>query len=324
MRSNEGNKERYLQTLAGNIPDRVPIHETVFDRRFIRHKTGLSDFSEYTQSLGMPARALIPLVESIPFDMVTVGHAFRQKLSTWNDLKALQLPSHDAFLTRVDSFIHELQGRQIGLIVYVHGPLDSTYLSMGYENFFLASVDDPALVAEIMDVYTDYSLSLIYELIKRPIDVIQLVDDIAMSTGTFINPVQQNELWFPRMQKLVEPLHSAGIPCQFHSDGGVKWFVDMLLKLGIAAMNPVDPNCNSLREVKHKYGDRITLMGNMDIGGTLANGTPDDVRREMREILGYMMEGGRYIAMSGSSISDAVVPENYEAMVETVLRYGKY
>ena len=319
---NEGNKERYLQTLAGNIPDRVPIHETVFNGRFIRHKTGSS---ENTDSLQMPAESLIPLVESIPFDMVSVGHFVRQKgLSTWNDLKALQLPSHDAFLTRVDSFVHELLGRQVGLLVYVHGPLDSTYLSMGYENFFLASVDDPSLIAAIMDVYTDYSLSLICELIKRPIDVIQLVDDVAMSTGTFINPEQQNELWFPRMQKLVEPLHSAGIPCQFHSDGDVNEFMDMLLKLGIVAVNPVDPNCNSLREVKQKYGDRITLMGNMDIGGTLANGTPDDVRREMREILNYMMEGGRYIAMSGSSISDAVTPENYEAMVETVLRHGKY
>jgi len=319
----KSNKKRYLMVLRGEIPDRVPIFESVINKRYIKYKIGRDN---YKTTLEMPPEELVPMAEQIPLDMVMVGHFCypRGTLNTWDRIKNFVFPDIKGFLNRVDSFINFLKDREIGLVVYVHGPLDTTYLSMGYQSFFLATKDEPKMVEAVMDLFTEHSLELIKELIKRDIDVLQIVDDVAMKSGSFINPKQQNDLWIPKMRKLVEPVINANIPLQFHSDGSVDVFMDTIIDLGFVAVNPIDPTCNDIREVKKKYGNRITLMGNMDIAGSLAFGKPDDVRKEMKSLLKVMMPGGRYIAMSGSSISNGVVPENYDAMVDAVLKYGRY
>ncbi len=315
-------KRRFLATLRGEIPDRVPIHENVINKRYIEHVTGLDT---YEQTLAMPPEHLVPMLERIGMDMATVGYGFREQgLNTWDRVQSCAFPSFDPFLARVDSFLEYMRGRSIGLVVYVHGPLDSTYLSMGYMEFFLAVMDDPRLVQALMDRFTEHHLQLIKALLQRPVDAIELVDDVGMKTGGFIRPELMRDWWAPRLRRMAEPIVNARIPTVFHSDGPVEVFMDTLLDLGIAATNPIDPMSNDIRDVKRRYGDRITLMGNLDVGGVLAFGTPDDVRRETRALLHDLMPGGRYIAMSGNSISDAVAPENYDAMLETVQEYGWY
>lgn len=315
-------KRRYLKALAGEIPDRVPVHETVINGRYIRHVLGLDG---YDLSTTMPPEHIVPLYQQVGIDMAAVAHFWRPtQFNTWERVRGERFPSHQPFLHRVDEYAAYLKGQTTGLLVYVHGPLDSAYLSMGYEEFFLASKIDPELVAAVMDRFTESHLELLHELVKRPIDVIQIVDDLAMQHGTFLEPAEQRALWLPRMRQLIEPVVAAGIPLQFHSDGKVDYFMDDIIEMGFRAVNPIDPTCNDIAEVKRRWGDRITLMGNMDIAGTLAFGTPDQVRAEMLELLEVMMPGGRYIAMSGSSISDGVVPENYDAMVEAVLAHGWY
>ena len=42
-------------------------------------------------------------------------------------------------------------------------------------------------------------------------------------------------------------------------------------------------------DMKARYGDRLTLSGNIDIAGPLAFGTPEEVREEVRQ----HMERGR-------------------------------
>ena len=318
----KSDKHRYLAVLKGEIPDRVPIHESVINKRYIGHATGMDG---YDLSTAMPPEASVPMYQRVGIDMATLGFYWRpEAYNTWDRVKNEDFPAFDGFLEHVDSYADYLKDKPTGLLVYVHGPIDTTYLSMGYTEFFMSVKTDPGLVEAIMDRFTEYHLDLIRELVKRPVDVIQIVDDIAMKNGTFIDPKQQRALWLPRMKQLIQPILDAGIPLQFHSDGLVDFFMDDIIEMGFQAINPIDPTCNDIVEVKRRWGDRITLMGNMDIAGTLAFGTPDQVRKEMRDLLEVMMPGGRYIAMSGSSISDGVVPENYDAMVKTVMNHGRY
>ena len=85
-----------------------------------------------------------------------------------------------------------------------------------------------------------------------------------------------------------------------------------------------DTIARKFNDLKKEYGADITLMGNFEIGGVLAFGTPDDVREETKQLLEKMMPGYGYVAMSSNSVANCVVPENYMAMVETVLEFGNY
>lgn len=312
---------RTVRVLIGKQADRVPIFEHVVNGRFIKYAVG----ADVQTSLRMEPKDHLKLAEFMHMDLLTLGYVARQKgIDTREKFKAMRLPSHEEFLSRVDEYLKVIEGSGRELNVYVHGPFDSTYLTMGYEQFFYTLYDDPGFVEEMMDFYTEDAVLIVNKLLERDLATVQIVDDIAYKNGPFIDPDTLKSLWYKRMQKIVEPIHAAGVPCFFHSDGDVQYFIRMLIDLGIHGINPIEPGCNDITEIKKVYGQDITLMGNVEIGGILANGTPGEVGKEVKRLLQSMMPGGRYIAMSSSSITDFVVPENYKAMIETVLEYGRY
>jgi uroporphyrinogen decarboxylase len=76
-------------------------------------------------------------------------------------------------------------------------------------------------------------------------------------------------------------------------------------------------------EVKKKYGDRLTLIGNVS-NEMLMNGTPADIANRTRELISNLAPGGGYCLSSGNSVPDWANIENYKAMIETVKRCGSY
>ena len=62
----------------------------------------------------------------------------------------------------------------------------------------------------------------------------------------------------------------------------------------------------------------------MDTQKTLPFGTPDDVRREVRERLRIFGPGGGFVFATVHNIQARTPLENVLAMIETVRDYGKY
>jgi len=313
-------ENRFVKTLRRTPTDRVPIFEHVIDARFVNHAIGLDQ-----RSLDLAAEPFARLARYMHMDIMTMGYRSRVPgTRTREDLAAMRLADHAGFLRRVDDFLRIQKETGLGVNVYVHGPFDSTYLSMGYETFFLNLADDMGFIEAMMEVFTEDAVAMVKALIAEGVTTIELVDDIAYAKGLFIRPDIFRRLWMTRMEKILEPIHSSNTPVFFHSDGDASQFIDMVLALGFLGLNPVETQCNDIVALKKEYGRRITLMGNLEIGGVLASGTCDEVRREMKRLLEQMMPGYGYVAMSSNSLADCVVPENYMAMVETVLEFGNY
>lgn len=313
-------ENRFVRTLRRIPTDRVAIFEHVIDQRFASHAIGLDQ-----RSLDMSGESFAQLARYMHMDIMTLGYRSRVPgTRTREDLAAMRIADHGPFLARVDDFLRVGEATGLGVNVYVHGPFDSTYLSMGYETFFLNLADDIGFVEAMMDAFTEDAVAMVEKLIARGVTTIEMVDDIAYAKGLFIQPDLFRRLWLKRMESIVEPIHASGTPTFFHSDGDAAQFIGMVLDLGFMGLNPLEPQCNDIIALKREYGRRLTLMGNLEVGGVLASGTPDEVRRDMKQLLEMMMPGYGYVAMSSNSLANCVVPENYMAMVETVLEHGKY
>jgi uroporphyrinogen decarboxylase len=77
-------------------------------------------------------------------------------------------------------------------------------------------------------------------------------------------------------------------------------------------------------EVKHRYGNSLCIIGNIDLAYTLTRGTPPEVEKEVMERIDSLAPGGGYCLGSANSIPEYVRYPNYRAMIETTHRYGKY
>jgi uroporphyrinogen decarboxylase len=78
-----------------------------------------------------------------------------------------------------------------------------------------------------------------------------------------------------------------------------------------------------IKTIKDEYGDRICVMGNVDLV-LLGRGTPEEVDSEVRELIRTVGPGGGYIITSGNSLASYLKPENVLSMAEAVKKYGRY
>lgn len=69
---------------------------------------------------------------------------------------------------------------------------------------------------------------------------------------------------------------------------------------------------------------RLCLCGNIDLDSTLTLGTPEEVREEVKLRIRTIAPRGSYCCGFSNSVPEFVPFENYLAMIETAIEYGKY
>jgi len=97
---------------------------------------------------------------------------------------------------------------------------------------------------------------------------------------------------------------------------------DLIETVGIDAKHSFQDNIEPVEEVYRKYGDRIAILGGMDVD-LLSRGTTDQVRARAREILEACAPGGGYCMGSGNSLPNFVNVENYYAMLDETRKWNE-
>ena len=71
------------------------------------------------------------------------------------------------------------------------------------------------------------------------------------------------------------------MPLIYHSDGRVYSILDDLVACGFNAIHPIEPKAMDIELLKQSIGDRLCLMGNIDLSYTLTRGKPHEVEDEV-------------------------------------------
>src|SRR4030067_1789157 len=135
------------------------------------------------------------------------------------------------------------------------------------------------------------------------------------------SPQMIRDLFLPRMKKVAEKIK---IPLIYHSDGNLMPILDDLLSLGMNGLANIEPNAMDIVELKRKYGQRICLMGNIDLHYTRTRGTPEETEAEVKKRIEEVGPGGGYILASSNGLTAYCKPENVLAMSRALLKYGVY
>ncbi|TKJ44797.1 hypothetical protein CEE35_06520 [Candidatus Aerophobetes bacterium Ae_b3b] len=204
----------------------------------------------------------------------------------------------------------------------VHGRIrlgvSPALLSMGIEGFSYVLQDNPALIEKVLDIYTDWSAELVKHLSKLGFAFLWAFDDIAYNSGPMFSPSVFREIFLPQMKKVANGIR---IPWVYHSDGNLTPLLDDLLTLEMNGLHPIQPDVMDIVELKKDYGNKICLLGNIDVG-LLAKGIPEEVEKEVKEKIETLAADGGYILTSGNSIPSYCKPENVIAVIRAVHKYG--
>jgi uroporphyrinogen decarboxylase len=76
------------------------------------------------------------------------------------------------------------------------------------------------------------------------------------------------------------------IEVKYHSDGALTPLLPDLIDIGVTIINPVQPECMDLAEIKQEYGKDLTLWGCIPVQSLFAGGS----RKEILSFLRFLMD----------------------------------
>jgi uroporphyrinogen decarboxylase len=188
---------------------------------------------------------------------------------------------------------------------------------MGYETLCFTLYDQRDLVTAIsqklFDIYTTFvSLLLQFDRVK----IIFGSDDMGFRSGTLISPKDLREFVLPGHKMMAQISHEAGRPYWLHSCGNLKDIMeDLIDNVAIDAKHSFEDTIETPIEAKDRYGDRIAILGGIDID-FLCRANEEQIRQRVRNTLEHCLPGGGYCLGTGNSVTNYLPLGNYLIMLD--------
>ena len=174
----------------------------------------------------------------------------------------------------------------------------------------------PEVAHRHFELVTMRALAWIDKFISIGIDQVGVGGDFS-GTRPLISPKAYRSFIVPEMQVLTEHIHHAHLYAVNASDGDL-WPVidDFLLSTGVDGYLEIDLHAGmDLRKLKARFGNRITLYGNLDCGIELSFGTPELVRQHTLDCIEAGLGNGGHILCASNAITASIPLNNYLAMI---------
>jgi len=326
-------RERVLTALKGGTPDRVPWVESYVHGGLVNKILG----REVTPIKG--ARFAVEIHEKLCLDNITYDFRppiYAEKemrgdlemiktpwLKSWEDLEEMKkwLPDPDDRLFYADAETLLKQKEDYAAVVGVRLGISNVYNSMGYEHFIFSLYDNPEFVTACFEVFGNWCSRVIERVNEMNFDLAWISEDIAFQNGPMVTVEQYEKYIFPHAKKVADKI---GLPIVYHSDGDYLPVLPYILQYHPSGIANLEPPAMDIFTLKETHGDKVCLVGNIDLHYTLTRGTEEETRAEVKEKIERVGKGGGYIIASANGLASYCKPENVMAMNETILKYGYY
>jgi len=205
------------------------------------------------------------------------------------------------------------------------------YYQYGYENYFMAYALYPDVIEKDFAMQADLAVlhnqAFVRACKNGAIPPLTRLDhDMADSRGTLVDIHSLDRIWFPHFARSVAPVRKGGIRMIWHCDGNLSAMAPRLLEAGLHGFQGFQyedgMDYEAICKMTTSDGAPLIIIAGVSVTRTLPNGTPADVRNEMKWLVDKGPKTGLFLGAS-SSIAPGVPWENLEALIEGFHYYRK-
>jgi uroporphyrinogen decarboxylase len=222
----------------------------------------------------------------------------------------------EALLARVRSIPRD----RASLVLLWSAHFQDSLAAFGMESAMAAMILAPEMYRAVIDRITGFYLranEIVYETTKGHLDIALIGNDFGSQRGLMVAPAQLREFVFSGTRQLVEQAHAYGVKIVHHSCGSIYEIIPDLIELGADAIHPIQALAANMEaeRLAREFGDTVSFVGGVDVQELMVRGTPDDVARRIRELVG-LFPTGLVLSPSHEALLPDVPPENVRAMFE--------
>ncbi len=194
---------------------------------------------------------------------------------------------------------------------------------LGTEKFMIMMLTDPAFIDALLDRIFSFYLEANRRFFDETGDAMQIFhcgDDYGTQQNLLWSPDTWRQFVKPRQKQLYDLAHARGYKVMQHSCGAIVKIIPDLVEIGLDGLQPIQVTAAGMdpTALKTAFGDCLTFMGAVNGQGAMVNGTPDDVRDEVRLRAEQLGARGGYIVSTSQGIMPDMPNENVVAMYEAV------
>jgi len=188
----------------------------------------------------------------------------------------------------------------------------------GMENYMVKMHTHP----EVVQAVTDRVCGFYYEANERfftvagdEVDGFFFANDFGTQRDLICGPAQFDRFILPWLARFTRQAHAHGHQTLFHSCGAIHKVINRLIDAGVDCLHPLQARAANMEAeiLARDFKDRIAFMGGVDTQHLLVNGTPDEVKADVRRIKRLL--GPRLVVSpSHEALLPNVPPQNLEAM----------
>lgn len=198
------------------------------------------------------------------------------------------------------------------------------WMLRGFENMLMDPYVNESEFCYLRDKVVEYNLAIIDKWTERGMDGVFFSDDWGSQKGLLMNPEDWRRLYKPCYMKMYQRVRESGAHVWMHLCGNVTDIIGDLIDVGVNVLNPVQPQAMDVRYLAREFGGKICFNGGADVQGTLIHGSPEDVKREVHELVDlFGRYGGGYIGGTSHSVMPETPLDNVIALYEAFLEVGK-
>lgn len=210
------------------------------------------------------------------------------------------------------------------------GLFDQGCYLLGMERFLMEFYDSPEVVETVTAKLADFFLALYdpyLDALGPDVDLIELPgDDYAGTAGPMIDPRLFGRFFLPHWRRIIKFVRQACPQAHvtFHCDGDVTPFLADFIEAGADVHHPLEdvPGLD-MADVKRTFGDRLSILGALDIKEPLQR-SDDATRAEVEERIRVLAPGGGYIMAPANHVQIDIPPERLVLAYRHAREVGKY
>ena len=341
--------ERVQATLSHQEPDKVPFFDFLYNRLSLRKFVGRARLTRdriMRVWLGLGFDLVCPGFDAMrgysPKRISRYVHVnewgvksrSREGMSWYLDGSIKGRSDLDGFVPpdpnaegRTETLAWALRehGERVACAPAVSGAFTQAWTMTGFPTFAKALYADPYFARKLLRLVNEYFLEMGRISIDLGARLIWIADDYGGSAGPMISPAHFRTFILPLLNTMVRTFKRRGALVLLHCDGNVASMMPDIVGAGVDAFHPMERKAGmDLRMMKARFGDKVSLIGNLEASHLIPWGSHEQIDEQIRECFSIGAPGGGYIFASDHSIHPAISAERARFLFSRAGRYRKY